>query len=120
MTPHWSQVTKQMVDRSRNLTMANYNFFIVLNAAGAAVANKHITMYTHKGLLTQYASLDALAKAQQIPFSKLQNTFAEYDRVAAANESVDAFGKKYFHNTPLSIGPFYAGVVRQSAQAERE
>jgi flavocytochrome c len=104
-------VTKHMVDRSKNLTMANPNFFIVLNAAGAAVANKHITMYTHKGLLTQYASLDALAEAQQIPLSKLQNTFAEYDRVAAANESVDAFGKKYFHNTPLSIGPFYAGVV---------
>jgi len=82
-----------------------------LNGAGAAAAQKHVTMYSGKGLLQQHQSLDALAQTHALPLSTLQNTFAEYDRVAVGNESVDTFGKKYFHNTPLSSGPFYTGVV---------
>jgi succinate dehydrogenase/fumarate reductase flavoprotein subunit len=85
-------------------------FHIILNGAAAAVANKHVPLYSRKGLLQKYDTLTALAEERGLPLPKLEATFRSYDKIAMSGGK-DEFGKQYFHNTPLSQGPFYAGLV---------
>ena len=85
-------------------------FTLVLNAAAAREAPKHIPLYKQKGLLFEFASLPELAAWMGVEAATLRATLAEYD--AAAAEGRDEFGKETFNAVPFAEpGPFFAGTV---------
>jgi len=100
----------------------NPNYVIVINPKSAAIADKHIPLYSSKGLLQKFDSLEAVAKEFQVPINAVQATIAEYvavgTRVNNGETSADQFGKRFFHNLDgwSSLdGPFYAGLVTPAA-----
>ena len=107
-------VTAHMVRRGTELAGGREPkqpaFHLVLGAAAAEVAHKHVTMYSRKGLLHRHESISELAEALKVPVSVLQHTLHGYDQQAASG-GADQFGKQHFHNTPVSQGPFYTGMV---------
>eukprot|EP00656_Telonema_subtile_P051364 TRINITY_DN6883_c0_g1_i8.p1 TRINITY_DN6883_c0_g1~~TRINITY_DN6883_c0_g1_i8.p1 ORF type:complete len:345 (-),score=122.78 TRINITY_DN6883_c0_g1_i8:46-1080(-) len=107
-------VTAHMVRRGTELAGGREPkqpaFHLVLGAAAAEVAHKHVTMYSRKGLLHRHESISELAEALKVPVSVLQHTLHGYDQQAASG-GADQFGKQHFHNTPVSQGPFYTGTV---------
>jgi hypothetical protein len=62
----------------KNDPNGNHYFNLVLNSQGAAVANKHVPLYTNKGLLTRHDSLAGLASQLHLPSEVLQETFSAY------------------------------------------
>eukprot|EP00658_Telonema_sp_P-2_P043322 TRINITY_DN31260_c0_g1_i1.p1 TRINITY_DN31260_c0_g1~~TRINITY_DN31260_c0_g1_i1.p1 ORF type:complete len:171 (+),score=50.37 TRINITY_DN31260_c0_g1_i1:648-1160(+) len=70
-------VTKHMVDRAIALgahASDQPRFHLVLNQAGASVADKHLAIYTRKGLLTMFDGIDELAGWMGILPSTLRAT----------------------------------------------
>jgi len=100
-------VTGRMVERQPDQPW----YTILLNQAGAEVANKHVPHYMKKGLLSKVDSLADAAKWIGVTHATLTETLAQYHAAAAAGK--DAFGKKFFHNAEFAStsGPFYVGTV---------
>ncbi|KAJ1475356.1 FAD binding domain-containing protein, partial [Baffinella frigidus] len=93
---------------------ASLLFALVLNAAAAAKAATHISLYTKKKLIFKFETLEDLAAwdfwGEGVQTASLDAVMRGYD--AAAVAGVDSFGKTFFHNTPFAgAGPFYAGIV---------
>lgn len=86
--------------------------FIVLHSKMAVDADKHVTMYSRKGLLKKLETIEALADFIGTDVSVLLEEFGKYN-LAAETNATDEFGKKYYKNVPWTrdSGPFYAGKV---------
>jgi hypothetical protein len=53
-------------------------FTLVLNSKGASIANKHVPLYTNKGLLTRYETLVELAAGIRVPVDALEASMTAY------------------------------------------
>jgi len=86
-------------------------YAIVLNGKAAAVADRHVTLYTKKGLLTKVDGLDGLAAHLKVEKSQLNATFRAYNDAAMVGK--DEFGRKIFpaHWPIESDEVFYVGQV---------
>lgn len=85
-------------------------FAIIINEAGAKIADKHLSFYQKKGLLNKYSTVTELAAWLGADVNTVTQTLTDYNRYAS--EGKDPFGKKFFHNTPFSTdGHFYAGLI---------
>jgi len=87
-------------------------FTIVLNGKAARMADRHTTLYSHKGLLAKVRGLDGLAQKLGVPASNLNETFAEYN--AAAEAGRDPFGRVVFPegHWPIEVDEdFFVGQV---------
>ena len=103
-------VTAQMVKEDPD----TLQFAILLNEASARKAETHIGLYTKKGLITRYETLDELAKwsfwDKKATAKQLDSAFKQYD--GEGKKGVDSFGKKFFKNVPVAgAGPWYVGIV---------
>mmetsp|Transcript_19922 Transcript_19922/g.29803 ORF Transcript_19922/g.29803 Transcript_19922/m.29803 type:complete len:1135 (+) Transcript_19922:73-3477(+) len=86
-------------------------FIILLTKEMGEIADKHVSHYLHKGLLTPFQSLQSVAKWANIKLKTLQSTLESYNAMSSGKVS-PSFGKKYFHNTPINLnGQFLAGLV---------
>lgn len=70
------------------------NFALVINGKAATSADRHVTLYSKKGLLTKVVGLDGLAAHLGVKRDKLQATFQDYND--AAQKGKDAFGRTNF------------------------
>jgi len=87
-------------------------FSIVLNGKAARMADRHATLYSHKGLLVRVQGIDGLAGRLGVPASNLRETFAEYN--AAAEAGRDRFGRTVFPEGHWPVEPdedFYVGQI---------
>merc|ERR1719443_2085093 len=73
---------------------AHRHFSLVLNAKAAAKADRHVTLYTKKGLLKKVEGLDALAKHLDVSKKNVQDTFEAYNNAAKLGR--DEFGRTVF------------------------
>eukprot|EP00931_Biecheleriopsis_adriatica_P056632 TRINITY_DN33565_c0_g1_i1.p1 TRINITY_DN33565_c0_g1~~TRINITY_DN33565_c0_g1_i1.p1 ORF type:complete len:1185 (+),score=298.75 TRINITY_DN33565_c0_g1_i1:50-3556(+) len=87
-------------------------FSLVLNGKAAKMADRHVTLYSKKGLLKRVEGLRGLAEHLAVEQSALNATFSAYN--AAAEVGKDEFGRKVF---PAGHWPieqdeeFYVGQV---------
>lgn len=84
-----------------------------LSQASATKAETHIGLYTKKGLITRYETLDELAKwgfwDKNATSHQLDSALKQYD--GEAKKGSDGFGKKYFKNVPLAgAGPWWVSA----------
>jgi len=98
-------VTQTMKDHGKG----NLKYSLILNEEAANKASIHVPMYSRKGLLTKYSSIEELAKALNIDSQVLKQTFLDYNK--AGTEGKDQFGKTYFHSLPFEEGAYYVGTV---------
>jgi flavocytochrome c len=87
-------------------------FSLVLAADAAKDGQKHVDLYSHKGLLKRLEGLQALADWMGQDVEVLRETYTIYAEGAAAGE--DSFGKVSFRGLPgkdLDTEVFYAGTV---------
>ena len=107
---------------------------LLLNAAGAAEADKHVPLYLKKGLLREFENVARVAswmkrelKAGEVknPAARkhrgprtveaaLRDTLLRYDDAAASGAPDPLTNKTFFNNAPFDpefAGPFYAGRV---------
>jgi succinate dehydrogenase/fumarate reductase flavoprotein subunit len=108
----------------------SFDFILLLNDAGAREADKHVPLYTQKGLLREFDSIEDLAKwlddevgAKDVRGSvgkgesidtaaTVRTTLAGYDETAGLGGPDPATNKTFFHNAPFSgSNKFYAGRV---------
>eukprot|EP01062_Namystynia_karyoxenos_P070728 TRINITY_DN6609_c0_g1_i1.p1 TRINITY_DN6609_c0_g1~~TRINITY_DN6609_c0_g1_i1.p1 ORF type:complete len:1174 (+),score=354.62 TRINITY_DN6609_c0_g1_i1:114-3635(+) len=91
---------------------------LVLHDAAAAKADRHVPLYSRRGLLHRFDDLAALAAWMSRRWggpleaiaAQLRATLVAYNDAAAAGR--DEHGKVHFHSTPVDLaGGFYAGVV---------
>eukprot|EP01062_Namystynia_karyoxenos_P059014 TRINITY_DN50439_c0_g1_i1.p2 TRINITY_DN50439_c0_g1~~TRINITY_DN50439_c0_g1_i1.p2 ORF type:complete len:663 (+),score=184.20 TRINITY_DN50439_c0_g1_i1:146-1990(+) len=91
---------------------------LLLHDAAAQQAERHVSLYSRKGLLRRFDSPAAVAGwmarrwggAAEERERRLRTTLAEYNAAAAAGG--DEHGKRAFHATPIDVaGGFHAGVV---------
>jgi len=103
-------VTGRMLE-SKSFKVSANTFSIVLNGKAAAIADKHVPLYTEKGLLLKFETLSELATHLKVSKETLLETFASY--TADSEKGEDQYGKKFFHNMNWveSGGPWYAGFV---------
>jgi flavocytochrome c len=103
-------------------------YVFVVNPRSAEAADKHIALYTNKGLMRRFDSLAQLAAAFNLPAENVTATIREYVDVAKrvlasggegdadpdAAPKADEFGTKFFHHVDGWAepgGPFFAGVI---------
>ena len=87
-------------------------FTILLNAASAAEADKHVPLYSAKGLLKKFDDLEGVAEEMGVPARRLRDEVAVYN--ADAMRGADDFGKTVFNHAPWPTrddGPYFAGKV---------
>jgi flavocytochrome c len=85
-------------------------FRLVLNSRASAEIEWHCKHYMGRGLMKHFASGRDLAKEMGISADKLEGEFRKYNE--AARTKNDPFGKKFFHNTPLSVDDhFHVAIV---------
>jgi len=87
-------------------------FYLVLSSSAAVDAQKHVDLYSHKGLLTKVVGIDALSKHMKIDRKTVMNTIREYQ--SAATKGVDEFGKTSFRGLPaedLETEVFFVGTI---------
>jgi len=86
-------------------------FALVLNGKAAAVADRHATLYTKKGLLTKVEGIAGLAAHLKVEMSQLNATFSAYNEAAKVGK--DEFGRKVFpDHWPIEGNEaFYVGHV---------
>ena len=108
----------------------SFDFILLLNDAGAREADKHVPLYTQKGLLREFDSIEDLAKwlddevgAKDVRGSvgkgesidtavTVRTTLGAYDETARLGGPDPATNKTFFHNAPFSgSNKFYAGRV---------
>ena len=104
------------------------DFALVLNDAGAREADKHVPLYTQKGLLREFDTVEDLAawlddelRAKDMrghhagtdTVATVRATLAAYDAVAKSGGPDPETNKTFFHNAPFLVpsGKFYAGRV---------
>jgi len=87
------------------------HFALVLNGKAAAMAERHVTLYSKKGLLKKVVGLDGLATQLGANTKILQNTLDAYNAAAVAGQ--DEFGRTVFpkHWPIESSEVFYVGQV---------
>jgi flavocytochrome c len=103
-------VTQQMLARkSSNDEIPT--FALVLTEEAAQHADKHVSLYYSKGLLTKANGLEELAKMMNLPSETLQRTFLQYQNSTVTGR--DSFGKTVFKGLPLdwNHATFYVGLV---------
>eukprot|EP00930_Biecheleria_cincta_P084104 TRINITY_DN73595_c0_g1_i1.p1 TRINITY_DN73595_c0_g1~~TRINITY_DN73595_c0_g1_i1.p1 ORF type:complete len:1181 (+),score=280.85 TRINITY_DN73595_c0_g1_i1:35-3544(+) len=97
----------------RNLLGPNppNTYALVLNSKAAKVADRHVTLYSKKGLLRKVEGLAGLAKELEVKQSELNKTFAAYNDAAKAGK--DEFGRTVFpaHLPIESDETFYVGRI---------
>ncbi|CAG8682286.1 3319_t:CDS:2, partial [Cetraspora pellucida] len=82
---------------------------LVLNSKASKEIEWHCKHYVGRGLMRKFSG-EALAKEIGIPVYQLEATFNEYNDIASKKK--DPFGKKFFHNTPISINDqFYVALM---------
>ncbi|CAG8523784.1 2447_t:CDS:2 [Acaulospora colombiana] len=74
---------------------------LVLNGKASKEIEWHCKHYSGRGLMRRFTG-EALAKEMGISVSQLRATFDEYNEIAAGRKK-DPYGKKFFHNTPISV-----------------
>lgn len=86
-------------------------FNIVINEKAAKVADRHVTLYTKKGLLKAVSGWRELEKLLGSPAGQLNSTLEDYNQ--AAQQGLDAFGRTVFpeHWPVESREQFYIGQV---------
>jgi len=87
-------------------------FSLVLNGKAAAMADRHVTLYSKKGLLTKVTGLEGLASHLGVDAEKLRNTLTRYNEAAVAGR--DEFNRSVFPagHWPIEWAEdFYAGQV---------
>jgi len=75
---------------------------LVLNGKSSKEIGWHCKHYVGRGLMKKVNSGEELAKEIGVPVSRLRATFDEYNDIASGRKK-DPYGKKFFHNTPLSV-----------------
>eukprot|EP01063_Lacrimia_lanifica_P027523 TRINITY_DN3875_c0_g2_i1.p1 TRINITY_DN3875_c0_g2~~TRINITY_DN3875_c0_g2_i1.p1 ORF type:complete len:1108 (+),score=473.13 TRINITY_DN3875_c0_g2_i1:112-3435(+) len=99
-------VTAQMVAADPE----GLSFTMLVHEKAAKLADKHIPLYTGKGLLKKADNVAALAKDLNLSEATLRATLATYNAAAAAGD--DGFGKQHFNNAPIELdGAFWHGQV---------
>jgi len=91
---------------------AKGSFPLVLNGKAAAMADRHATLYSKKGLLTKVDGVEGLANHLHLDAARLRQTFASYNAAAATGK--DEFGRKVFPAGHWPVEPteeFYVGFV---------
>jgi flavocytochrome c len=73
-------------------------FYLLLSQAAAREANRHVSVYTKRGLLTNLQGIDEISKYLNIPRSIIHDTLYQYQEYAS--RGMDAFGKTVFENLP--------------------
>eukprot|EP00965_Chrysotila_dentata_P263432 6214830-Pleurochrysis_carterae.AAC.2 len=129
LTPDGTRFVNELSPRDKvvaaQLATGAAAFPILLNAAAAAEAGKHVELYTRKGLLKRLNGVSELAEFILNPprfvetngsatatalAQVLSTTLAQYNAAAAAG--ADEFGKRYFYNAPFDPdGAFVAGWI---------
>ncbi|RKP26505.1 FAD binding domain-containing protein [Syncephalis pseudoplumigaleata] len=85
-------------------------FRLVLNTAASKEIEWHCKHYAGRGLMKHFANGQSLAKEMGIAAGKLDDTFKKYNEIAATKK--DPFGKKFFHNVPISMtDDFHVAIV---------
>jgi len=87
-------------------------FALVLNGKAAAVADRHVTLYSKKGLLSKVSGLAGLAAHLNVSAEALRETVAAYNEAAGAG--LDSFGRTVFPAGHWPVEPdedFYVGLV---------
>jgi len=86
-------------------------FALVLNGKAAVHADRHVTLYSKKGLLKKVAGLQGLAAHLNVSEVSLQKTFAAYNTAAKAGQ--DEFGRTVFpDHWPIEWDEdFYVGKI---------
>lgn len=83
---------------------------LILNKAAGLEIEWHCKHYMGRGLMKKYPNFAALAKEMNIPVSRIDETIKKYNE--AAKTGKDVFGKKYFHNVPISMNEeLYVSIV---------
>jgi len=103
---------------SKGDTPERLHFTILLNPNSAAEADKHVPLYSAKGLLQKFETLADVAHWRGISPDTLLATLRRYNEAAA--KGLDEHGKVDFKHAPWVLphtgegaagGPFYAGTV---------
>jgi flavocytochrome c len=74
---------------------------LLLNSKASKAIEWHCKHYVGRGLMKKLNNGKEIAKEMGISESKLKQTFDKYN--ADAKKGTDEFGKKYFHNLPVSM-----------------
>jgi len=85
---------------------------LILNGKAAAMADRHVTLYSKKGLLKKVNKLEGVANHLGVSIDTLRQTFEAYN--AAAKAGQDEFGRKVFPDGHWPIEwneDFYVGTV---------
>merc|ERR1719161_3337356 len=97
-------------------------FRLCLNSKASTEIHWHCEHYKGRGVMRYYENGAALAKEMGIPASTLEQTMGDYNTVAekmaagapgaqydayGGGKSHDKFGKKFFHNMPVTMGDSY-------------
>lgn len=88
-------------------------FFLVLSDAAAKEGDKHVSLYTRKGLMRKVEGIEALAEFTKISNDKLISTLTSYRD--SSKRGTDEFDKVVFKNVPqtesLTTETFHVGEV---------
>jgi len=87
-------------------------FSLVLASEAARDGDKHVDLYTHKGLLKRIEGLNGLAQWMNVDIEALRATYNSY--LNSSSVGHDEFGKVSFRGLPnanLDDEVFYAGTV---------
>jgi len=85
---------------------------LLINSKAARMADRHVTLYTNKGLLKKVEGVEALAAHLNLTVDPLIHTFASYNK--AAEQGKDEFGRTVFPAGHWPVEPnetFYVGQV---------
>eukprot|EP00750_Incisomonas_marina_P024281 INCI51.1.p1 GENE.INCI51.1~~INCI51.1.p1 ORF type:complete len:1362 (+),score=256.52 INCI51.1:419-4087(+) len=111
-------ITNTMLSQNDVPAEPHPGFVVLLNPQSASVADKHVPLYSGKGLLRRFDSLHDVAEGFSLPVTAVAATISEYvdvgQQVLNGRATADQFGKQYFHNLDGwqdHSGSFYAGYV---------
>ncbi|OZJ05644.1 hypothetical protein BZG36_01474 [Bifiguratus adelaidae] len=79
---------------------------LILNTAASKEIEWHCRHYTGRGLMQKFENGEALAKDMGISPKKLEQTFEDYNAIAAGKKK-DPFGKKFFQNVPIKMTDYF-------------
>ena len=85
-------------------------FRLVLNSAASKEIEWHCKHYVGRKLMKFYNTGKELAQEMNVPVEILDTTFKNYNEYAKSGK--DPWGKKYFHNVPLSVNDsFHVAII---------
>mmetsp|Transcript_38355 Transcript_38355/g.82994 ORF Transcript_38355/g.82994 Transcript_38355/m.82994 type:complete len:1187 (-) Transcript_38355:253-3813(-) len=87
------------------------SFALVLNSKAAAVADRHVTLYSKKGLLEKVSGVEGLAAHLNVSADTLRETFEAYNKASAVGK--DEFNRTVFpaHLPVEDDEDFYVGFI---------